>query len=194
MGRCDQQCHRLRRHVVWGRGTDRAHLLCAILLGPLHIGAATLGEMGLPMATGVRPGGRNSLCDCLFTTCFGAALEVVLAVSFMIAQGFGWEWGEDRKPAQAARFNLTLTLFLLIAVIVGFVGGDPLQLAVLASVVIALVLPISLLPFLVIMNDHRYLQDKTNGRWINIATVAVIVLASLIALVSLPLQIITGGG
>lgn len=169
-------------------------VLTAVVLGPLNIGAATLGEIGLPMAQAFGPVGTILFAVVLFTTCFGAALEVVLAVSFLIAQGFGWEWGEDRPPAQAGRFNLTLTVFLVVAVIVGLLAGDPLQLAVLASIVIALVLPLSLAPFLIIMNDRRYLQDQTNGRWTNIATVAVIVLASLIALVSLPLEIITGGG
>jgi hypothetical protein len=42
-----------------------------------------------------------------------------------------------------------------IAVAIGLIGIDPLQLALLASTVIALFLPISLSPFLILMNDPQ---------------------------------------
>ena len=129
-----------------------------------------------------------------FVTCTGAALEVVLAISYNIAQGFGWEWGENKKPIEAARFNLVMTIYLLIAVVIGLMGIDPLQLALLASTVIALFLPISLSPFLILMNDPQNLGNKTNGRFTNIGMTGVLVLAFLVALISLPLIIITGGG
>jgi hypothetical protein len=44
------------------------------------------------------------------------------------------------------------------------------------------------------MNDAQYLGNKTNGRLTNIAMVCILVLAFLVALVSLPLEIITAGG
>ena len=116
---------------------------------------------------------------------------MVLAVSYNIAQGFGWEWGENKKPVEAPRFNLVLLIFLLIAVMIGLLGMDPLQLALLASTVIALFLPFSLSPFLVIMNDGDYLGDKTNGRFTNIAMIVILIIAFLVAIVSLPLEILS---
>src|SRR5437763_16415315 len=130
----------------------------------------------------------------LFATCLGSALEVVLAVSYNVAQGFGWEWGEEKRPVEAARFNLALTAFLLVAVVISILGLDPLQLALDASVIVALFLPVTLSPFLVIMNDRRYLGDKTNGRFANCATLVVLVIAFVVAIVSLPLVIMRGGG
>jgi Mn2+/Fe2+ NRAMP family transporter len=124
----------------------------------------------------------------------GAALEISLAIPYNIAQGFGWEWSEDKKPIKAARFNLALTLFLLVGLVIGLSGGDPLQLALLASTVIALFLPFSLSPFLVIMNDPDYLRSKTNGRFTNVAMIVVLVLASVVAVVSIPLLLLSGGG
>jgi manganese transport protein len=59
--------------------------------------------------------------------------------------------------------------------------------------VTALVLPISLFPFLVVMNNPKYLGDRVNGRLGNVATVAVLLLAFVIAIVSIPLFIVTGG-
>lgn len=169
-------------------------ILAAIVLQPLQIGSNTLGELGLAMAKPFGIIGSLLFALVLFATCLGAALEVVLAVSYNIAQGFGWEWGENKKPAEAARFNIVMTIFLLIAVVIGITGIDPLQLALLASTVISLFLPISLSPFLILMNDPQYLGQKTNGRFTNIAIVCILVMAFLIALVALPLEIITGGG
>lgn len=169
-------------------------VLGALVLQPLNISSNTLGELGLAMAKPFGVVGSLLFASVLFVTCLGAAFEVVLAVSYNIAQGFGWEWGENKKPAEAARFNLAITVVLLIAVAIGLTGIDPLRLALLASTVIALFLPISLAPFLILMNDSQYLGDKTNGRFTNIAMVCILLLAFLVALVSLPLEIVTGGG
>ncbi len=169
-------------------------ILCAIVLQPLNMQANTLGEIGLSMAKALNSVGALLFAVTLFTTCFGAALEILLAVSYMISQGFGWEWGEEKKPVEAPRFNLVLIIFLLVAVAIGLIGIDPLQLAVFASTVIALFLPISLSPFLILMNDRQYLGERTNGRFTNIAMICILVLSFCVALVSLPLQIITGGG
>src|SRR5205085_5982073 len=169
-------------------------VLGAIVLQPLNIGSSTLGELGLTMAKPFGQIGVYLFAAALFATCLGAALEVVLAVSYNIAQGFGWEWGENKKPVEAPRFNLVLLIFLLIAVIIGLLGMDPLQLALLASTVIALFLPFSLSPFLVIMNDPDYLGNKTNGRFTNIAMIVILIIAFLVAIVSLPLEILSGGG
>lgn len=108
--------------------------------------------------------------------------------------GFGWEWGEGKKPVEAARFNLLIIVFLCIAFIIGILGFDPLQLALFASTVIALFLPISLLPFLVIMNDPQYLGEKINGRWTNIAVMGILLMAFVVAIVSIPLELLSGGG
>jgi len=169
-------------------------VLGAIVLQPLNISSSTLGELGLAMAKPFGQIGAYLFAAALFATCLGAALEVVLAVSYNIAQGFGWEWGENKKPVEAPRFNLVLLLFLLIAVGIGLLGMDPLQLALLASTVIALFLPFSLSPLLVIMNDQDYLGNKTNGRFINIAMIVILIIAFLVAIVSLPLEILSGGG
>jgi Mn2+/Fe2+ NRAMP family transporter len=168
--------------------------LAAIILQPLHMNANTLGEIGLPMAKAFGQVGGILFAVVLFATCFGASLEVVLSVSYLFAQGFGWSWGEGKKPAQAARFNLVILLFLVVATGVGLLGTDPLQLALFASTVIALFLPISLLPFLVLMNDPQYLGNKINGRFDNIAILCILLIAFVVALVSLPLEILTGGG
>lgn len=188
-------------HVTAGLGMGFGALgslalivLGALVLGPLNMNASTLQEVGLSMAKPLGAAGALLFATVLFATCLGAALEVSLAVSYNIAQGFGWEWGEDKRPVEAARFNLALIVVLIVATIIGLLGLDPLQLALYASTIIALFLPISLSPFLVIMNDPKYLGDKINSRWSNIALLVVLVMAFVVAIVSLPLMMLSGGG
>ena len=57
----------------------------------------------------------------------------------------------------------------------------------------ALFLPISLSPFLVIMHDPTNVGAKTNGRAANSALVGVLVMAFVVAAVSLPLMVLSGG-
>jgi Mn2+/Fe2+ NRAMP family transporter len=169
-------------------------ILSAMVLGPLHLSGGTLGEVGLAMGKALGRTGSVLFALALLVTCFGACLEVALSMAYNLSQGMGWRWGEHHKPVEAARFNLTIIVFLLVAVTIGLIGIDPLQLALLGSAVTALLLPISLAPFLVIMNDSRYLGKDTNGRLSNIGTIAIIGLAFVVAAVSMPLLLISGGG
>jgi Mn2+/Fe2+ NRAMP family transporter len=168
-------------------------ILSAMVLQPLHVGGNTLEEMGLTMAQPLGQIGVYLFATALFATCLGASLEVVLSMSYNISQGFGWEWGEEKKPVKAARFNLVLTVFILVAIVIGLLGVNPLQLALFGSAVTALLLPISLFPFVIIMNDRQYLKDKTNRRWSNIATIVILLLACVVAAISIPLEILSGG-
>jgi Mn2+/Fe2+ NRAMP family transporter len=168
-------------------------LLSAMFLGPIDIAGGTLSEIGLAMAQPLGKIGAMLFASALFVTCLGAALEVSLSTAYNISQGFGWEWGEEHLPARAPRFNLLLILFLAVALVLSTIGGDPLQLALIGASFTALVLPISLAPFLVLMNDPTYLGDRTNGALSNIATVGIVAIAFAVAVVSLPLLVLSGG-
>lgn len=168
-------------------------VLSSMTLGPMHVQVGTLGEVGLALAGPFGTAGAYLFAGTLFVTCWGASLEITLAMSYNISQGFGWSWGVDRPHRDAARFRLTMLLFLALAFCVGLLGLDPLTLTIYASAVTALVLPISLFPFLVVMNNPKYLGDRVNSRPGNLATVGVLVLAFVLAVVSIPLFIVTGG-
>jgi Mn2+/Fe2+ NRAMP family transporter len=162
-------------------------ILAAMILRPHGIQANTLGEIGLPLAQAFGPVGGILFAVILFAvilfaTCLGAAFEVALSLSYNIAQGFGWEWGKNKRLVEAARFNVVLTGLVIVAALIGLFAGDPLRLAVFASTL------------LVIMNDREYLGEHTNGRFANIATIAVLALAFLVAVVSIPLLILSGDG
>jgi len=100
-----------------------------------------------------------------------------------MAQGFGWEWGEEKLPVEAPRFNLVLVVYLFFAFVISLIGIDPLQLALFGAAFTALVLPISLAPSLVVMNDEEYLGNKRNGILTNAATIAILAIAFVLAAV-----------
>jgi Mn2+/Fe2+ NRAMP family transporter len=168
-------------------------VLSAMVLQPKSISGITLSEVGLSMAEAFGPIGAKLYAVALFTTCLGAALEVSLSTGYNVAQGFGWEWGEHRMPAETPRFSLVVTLYLAFGLAIAAFGVDPLQLALYGSAATALLLPISLFPFLVLMNDREYLRDKVNSRWVNVAVIGVLGIAFCVALATVPLLIFSGG-
>jgi Mn2+/Fe2+ NRAMP family transporter len=121
--------------------------------------------------------------------CFGAALEIALQIAYLMAQGFGWKWGENVKPRQAARFSLVYTIAILLAGVLILTGIDPLKLTIFSMALTALSLPVTVVPLLVLMNDPEYLGENGNHWIANAAVLFVSVLACIVALVAIPLQI-----
>ncbi len=66
---------------------------------------------------GVRIVGRWLFSASLAIGCAGAALEAALDVSYLAAQCFGWNWSENQKPKDEARFSLMYTIALLVAMV-----------------------------------------------------------------------------
>jgi Mn2+/Fe2+ NRAMP family transporter len=125
----------------------------------------------------------------LFITCFGSTLEIVLALAYALAQGFGWNWSKNTKPGDEARFSLCYTLVILLAAIITFCGLDPLKLTVLSMALTAATLPIAITPFLLLMNDEHYVQDHGNRWFSNLVVITISILACILAIVTIPLEI-----
>ncbi len=126
----------------------------------------------------------------LFIACIGATLEITLALAYLIAQGLGWNWGEDLKPHADARFSLAYTLIIAVAALFVLFGVDPLQLTQIAMALTSASLPIGVLPFLILMNDRDYLGEHTNGRIGNAVVMSISVMAAVLAVVSIPLELV----
>jgi len=124
--------------------------------------------------------------------CFGAALEIGLEIAYRSAQGFGWNWGEDLKPAEDAGFAAVYTVALFVAALFTVVGIAPLKLTIFSMVLTAVSLPLSVVPFLLLMNDESYVGEHKNGRLSNAVVLFIVALSFLLALVSIPLEIAAG--
>lgn len=126
----------------------------------------------------------------LFIACIGAALEVSLEIAYVLAQGFGWTWGEDKMPREEARFSLSYTVAILAGTLLVLIGIDPLKLTIFSMALTALSLPVAIGPFLILMNDKRYLQTHRNGWASNTVVVLTIAMAFVLAVVTIPLEIL----
>ena len=169
-------------------------LVSAVALKPLGIQAEQLQTVGLGLIKAFGIWGVYLFAATLFITCFGAAAEIALALSFEVTQIMGWKYGEDRKPKNAAIFNLIFPLYIIAStLLMGLSGIDPVQLTVYATIFTALILPLVVIPFLAVMNDRMYLRDQTNHWFANTAVLLIIVVAFVISVTSVPLTIITGG-
>lgn len=124
--------------------------------------------------------------------CLGAACEISLSTAYELAQTLGWNWGQDKKPKQEARFAVTYTIMLIAGALLMVTGIDPLKLTMLTMALTAVVLPLTVIPFLVLMNDEHYVGKHTNGPIGNTVIVVTIVLTSIVAIVTIPLEIMGG--
>ncbi|OUC13953.1 MAG: hypothetical protein B0A82_14280 [Alkalinema sp. CACIAM 70d] len=124
--------------------------------------------------------------------CFGAALEVTLDTAYIVAQALGWNWGENLHPREAARFSSIYTVFVFSATVLILIGLDPLQLTLFSMALTAVILPTVIVPFLVLMNDRKYVGDHKNGWISNGVVVFTTILAFVLAIVAIPLEIFGG--
>ena len=129
----------------------------------------------------------------LAIACLGATLEIALSLAYLVAQGLGWNWGEDLAPRDDARFALTYTLLVVAGSLFVLVGIDPLRLTQISMALTATSLPIATFPFLILMNDKAYLGDHTNGHLGNAVVMFISVLSAILGVVSIPLELIGGG-
>ncbi|MEH2244967.1 divalent metal cation transporter [Nostoc sp.] len=124
--------------------------------------------------------------------CFGAALKVSLDTAYIVAQAFGWNWGENLKPKDAARFSLVYTVFVFLASLLMVFGIDPLQLTLFSMAITAVILPPVIIPFFVLMNDELYVGKYRNGWISNSVVIFTIALTFVLAIVAIALEIIGG--
>lgn len=122
--------------------------------------------------------------------CLGATLEIALALAYLVAQGFGWNWGESLPPKKDARFSVTYTALIAVASLFTLVGLDPLKLTAISMALTAASLPVGVFPFLILMNDESYLGEHTNGRIGNAVVLGISAVAAVLAAVSIPLEVI----
>jgi Mn2+/Fe2+ NRAMP family transporter len=169
-----------------------AVIVAAVVLAPRGIHVNDYHQAAL-MLTNVFPfWGYVLFAVSMGIACLGAALEVALSMSYSCAQTFGWNWGEDLDPAEDARFSMVYTLALLTGSLFIVVGIDPLKLTILTMAMNAAVMPFVVIPFLLLMNDRKLLRDRSNGIFSNVATGAIVLLALVLAVVSIPLALLGG--
>lgn len=179
--------------MTFGGVLSMAVLVAAALaLKPRGIQVDTFHQAALLMTTALPRWGFYLFVMSMLVACFGAALEVSLAIAYFFAQGFGWKWGEDLEPAKDARFSLVYTIIILLAAVPLIFGVDPVKVTIMSMALTAATLPLTIIPFLFLMNDASYMGKHRNG-WIGNSVVAIIIVISFVlAVITIPLQILGG--
>ncbi|MDT7604477.1 MAG: hypothetical protein QOF61_2474 [Acidobacteriota bacterium] len=168
-------------------------VLAAMVFLPRGIQVEHYSQLALILRDAFGRWGFWLFISSLFVACLGAAMEITLQLSYMVAQGFGWNWSKNQRPKDEARFSLTYTVFIILGALLVVVGIDPLKLTIFSMALTAATLPVAIVPFLFLMNDEEYVEEHTNG-WIgNVAVIAIITLAFVLAVVTIPLEIFGGG-
>ena len=179
---------------VFGGGLAIAALVtAALMLAPRGIRVEHYEQIALLLATPLGRTGFVLFIATLFVTCFGATLEIVLAMAYLLAQGFGWSWSENLKPGKDARFSTSYSVLILLAALPIALGADPLSLTNISMVLTAASLPVTVVPLLVLMNDGDILSSHVNGWPSNLALVVMGLLSLVLLVAALPLQLLGGG-
>ena len=164
--------------MTFGGFLSMAVLVAAALaFQPRGIQVDSFDQSALLMTTGLPRWGFYLFAISMLFACFGAALEVSLAIAYFFAQGFGWNWGEDLEPAKDARFAFVYTIIILLAAIPLVFGIDPLKVTIMSMALTAATLPLAIIPFLFLMNDPVYMGKYRNG-WLSNSVVAIIIVIS----------------
>jgi NRAMP (natural resistance-associated macrophage protein)-like metal ion transporter len=164
----------------------------ALALRPMGIQVETFQQAALLMTTALPRWGFYLFALAMLFACFGAALEISLAIAYFFSQGFGWNWSENLEPSRDSRFALVYTLAILLAAIPLMFGVDPIKVTMISMALTSATLPFAIVPFLFLMNDPIYLGKFRNG-WISNSVVSIVIAISFVlALISIPLVVIGG--
>ena len=166
--------------------------MSALVLAPRGIRVEQYEQAALVLTQPFGKWGLPLFAASLFIGCFGAALELGLNVSYVLSQALGWNWGEDQKPKDDARFCTVYTAAILVGAILIAAGVPPLKLTMFSMALTVLILPLVVFPFLVILNDPRYLRTHRNGRLSNLVVLAILAMGALLALIVIPLEVAGG--
>jgi Mn2+/Fe2+ NRAMP family transporter len=164
----------------------------AMVLGPRHIQVDSYEQAALMFLPTFGRWATTLFALSLGIGCFGAALEISLNGGYVAAQVFGWSWGANRPRPSAARFTAAFTLVLLVSLAIALLGFDPLRLTMISVALTVVVMPLLVLPFLVLMNDERYVKTHTSGAIGNGLLAALTILGAILALVVVPLELLGG--
>lgn len=166
----------------------------AVVLLPAGISVTSLSQVVLPVAEGAGKLGLAVVLVGIVAATFGAALETTLSSGYTLAQFFGWSWGKFRRPAEAARFHLSMIVCLLVGLAVLATGVDPVLVTEYSVVFSAIALPLTYLPILIVANDPQYMREHVNGRVVNVLGMVYLVIILIASLAAIPLMIVTGAG
>ncbi len=138
----------------------------------LHVNGRTDVQSAAEAAEALRP-----VAGDLATTLFAIGLigSGLLAVpvlagsaAYAVSETFGWRGHLDDKPKQAPKFYGVLAASTLIGVAIDLVNINPMSALFWTAVINGVVAPPLLVTVIVVANNKKVMQHRTNGVWANI--------------------------
>jgi len=118
-----------------------------------------------------------------------AASILPISTSYTICEAMGWESGLDHKYGEAKQFYLLYTALIAIGALFVMLPGLPLISVMFFSQVInGIMLPFTLVPILLFVNNKRLMGEHVNSRLYNIFCWTFVVLVTLMSVLWLVLQ------
>jgi manganese transport protein len=164
------------------------------VLQPRGIQVGHLDQVALPVAAAMGKAGLVFVFVSFFAATFAAAAEAALSSGYAVAQYFGWSWGKEQQPSQAARFHLVCLASMIAATAFILTTIDPITVTIVAVVLGAAAIPLTYFPVLIVANDARYMGRWVNRRWANAAGTFFLLLMVVVSVVTLPLMFLTKAG
>ena len=160
----------------------------AMVLGPRHIVVDSYEQAALMLVPVFKSWAVPVFAASLGIGCFGAAVELSLNAGYVLSQAFGWSWGANKPRREVARFTTAFTVVLLVAIAIGLLGFDPLRLTLFSVALTVVIMPIVVLPFLVLMNDEKFVKQHKSTAVGNVVLAALVIVGAVMAIVVIPLE------
>ena len=124
----------------------------------------------------------------------GAAIDSSFSASYNLAQFLGWEWGRYRGPKKAPRFTASWLVFLFLGMLIVLSGINPVEITEYSVVFAVVALPMTYLPILMMAGDRSFMGEHANGRISPLLGWAYFAVIVVLAIVAVPLLLVTNGG
>jgi Mn2+/Fe2+ NRAMP family transporter len=160
----------------------------AMVLNPRHIIVDSYEQAALMLVPTFRSWAVPLFAASLGIGCFGAAVELSVNAGYVFSQAFGWAWGANKPRRDVARFTAAFTSVLVVATLIGLLGFDPLRLTLVSVALTVVIMPVVVLPFLVLMNDDKFVKQHKSTAIGNGLLAALVVLGAVMAIVVIPLE------
>jgi Mn2+/Fe2+ NRAMP family transporter len=159
-----------------------------MVLNPRHIIVDSYEQAALMLVPVFKSWAVPLFAASLGIGCFGAAVELSVNAGYVFSQAFGWSWGANKPRRDVARFTAAFTSVLVIATVIGVLGFDPLRLTLFSVALTVVIMPLVVLPFLVLMNDDKFVKQHKSTAIGNGLLALLVVLGAVMAIVVIPLE------
>jgi Mn2+/Fe2+ NRAMP family transporter len=172
-GSTPAQLRRTRRDVLIGMSFSNI-ILYFILLSTgatLHAAGTTDVETAAQAAQALEPVAGKA-AGLLFTlgvvgVGFLAVPVMTTGAAYDLVQGLGEEGSLDARPNEARLFYATIAVVTILAVILNFLGFNPMKALVWSGIIQGFSVPPLLFLIMLMTNNRRMMGDRVNGRLTN---------------------------